>query len=319
VTKIAILNDWQGVALSSADWTTLPADAEITVFSDALPEDEAARAAAIAGFEVICLMRERTAFPRSLLERLPNLRLLNTTAMGNRTIDMAAARELGITVCGTRGAGNGTAELTWGLIIGLARKIYAEREAMQLGRWQTTLGDDLIGHTLGILGLGNIGARVAKVAQAFGMDVIAWSQNLTPERAQEAGARYVTKEQLFAEADYLTLHLVLSDRTRGIVGASDLARMKPTAYLVNTSRGPLIDETSLLDTLRNRRIAGAGLDTYEIEPLPKDHPLLSLDNVLLTPHLGFVTKDAYARFYGDTVENVAAFLKGEPIRVINAG
>ena len=319
MTRIAILNDWQNVALSSADWTLLPAAAEITVFQEALPEDEAARAKAIEDFEVVCLMRERTAFPRSMLERLPNLKLLNTTAMGNRTIDMAAARELGITVCGTRGAGNGTAELTWGLIIGLARKIYVEREAMKAGRWQTTLGDDLIGHTLGILGLGNIGARVAKVAQAFGMDVIAWSQNLTPERAQETGARYVTKEQLFAESDYLSLHLVLGDRTRGIVGAEDLARMKPTAYLINTSRGPLIDQAALLDTLRNRRIAGAGLDTYDIEPMAKDHPLLALDNVLLTPHLGFVTKDAYERFYGDTVENVAAFLKGEPIRVLNAG
>ncbi len=319
MTRIAILNDWQNVARSSADWTVLPADAEITVFNEALPEDESARAKAIEDFEIICLMRERTAFPRSLLERLPNLKLLNTTAMGNRTIDMAAARELGITVCGTRGAGSGTAELTWGLIIGLARKIYVERETLKAGRWQTTLGDDLIGHTLGILGLGNIGARVAKVAKAFDMDVIAWSQNLTPERAQEAGARYVTKEQLFAEADYLSLHLVLSDRTRGIVGAEDLARMKPTAYVINTSRGPLIDEAALLDTLRNRRIAGAGLDTYEIEPLPADHPLLSLDNVLLTPHLGFVTKDAYTRFYGDTVENVAAFLKGEPLRVLNAG
>jgi phosphoglycerate dehydrogenase-like enzyme len=311
MTRIAILNDWQNVALSSVDWTVLPADADITVFNEALPEDEAARAKAIEDFEIICLMRERTAFPRSLLERLPNLKLLNTTAMGNRTIDMAAARELGITVCGTRGAGNGTAELTWGLIVGLARKIYVEREAMKTGRWQTTLGDDLIGHTLGILGLGNIGARVAKVAKAFDMDVIAWSQNLTPERAQEAGARYVTKEQLFAEADYLSLHLVLSDRTRGIVGAADLARMKPTAYV--------IDEAALQDTLRNHRIAGAALDTYEIEPLPADHPLLSLDNVLLTPHLGFVTKDAYTRFYGDTVENVAAFLKGEPMRVLNAG
>ena len=317
MTKIAILNDWQNVALSSADWTVLPADAQITVFNEALPEDEPARAKAIEDFEVVCLMRERTAFPRSLLERLPNLKLLNTTAMGNRTIDMAAARELGITVCGTRGAGNGTAELTWGLMIGLARKIYVEREAMKTGRWQTTLGDDLIGHTLGLLGLGNIGARVAKVAKAFDMDVIAWSQNLTPERAQEAGARYVTKEQLFAEADYLSLHLVLSDRTRGIVSAEDLARMKPTAYVINTSRGPLIDEAALLDTLRNRRIAGAGLDTYEIEPLPADHPLLGLDNVLLTPHLGFVTRDAYSRFYGDTVENVAAFLNGEPIRVLN--
>jgi phosphoglycerate dehydrogenase-like enzyme len=317
VTRIAILNDYQDVALKSADWTILPPDAEITVFHDALPEDEAQRAATLLPFDVICMMRERTAMPRSLLQRLPNLKLLNTTAMGNRTTDMAAARELGITVCGTGGAGNGTAELTWGLLIGLARHIHPEHDAMRAGRWQLTLGDDLIGHTLGLLGLGNIGARVAKVGLAFGMDVIAWSQNLTPEKAAAAGARLVSKEELFAQADYLSIHLVLSDRTRGVVGAPDLARMKPTAYLVNTSRGPLVDEPALLDTLRNHRIAGAGLDTYEVEPLPADHPLLALDNVLLTPHLGFVTKDAYAKFYGDTVENVAAFLKGAPIRVLD--
>jgi phosphoglycerate dehydrogenase-like enzyme len=316
--RIAILNDYQNAALASADWSVLPANAEITVFREALPEDEAARAAAIDDFEVVCLMRERTAFPRSLLERLPNLKLLNTTAMGNRTIDMAAARELGITVCGTRGAGNGTAELTWGLIIGLARHIPVEGAAMREGRWQTTVGDDLIGHTLGLLGLGNIGARVAKVAQAFGMEVIAWSQNLTAERAAEAGARLVSREQLFAEADYLSIHLVLGDRSRGLVTAADLARMKPTAYLINTSRGPIVDESALLDALRSHRFAGAGLDVYDVEPLPASHPLLSLDNVILTPHLGFVTKDAYARFYGDTVENVAAFLKGEPVRVLNA-
>jgi phosphoglycerate dehydrogenase-like enzyme len=317
VTRIAILNDWQDVALKSADWSVLPPDAEITVFHEALPEDEAKRAEALQPFDVICMMRERTAMPRSLLERLPNLKLLNTTAMGNRTTDMAAAKELGITVCGTGGAGNGTAELTWGLIIGLARHVHAEYDAMRRGKWQLTLGDDLIGHTLGLLGLGNIGARVAKVGQAFGMDVVAWSQNLTAERAEAAGVRLVTKQQLFEQADYLSIHLVLGDRTRGLVGADDLARMKPAAYLVNTSRGPIVEEAALLDALRHRRIAGAGLDVYDAEPLPVDHPLLSLDNVLLTPHLGFVTRDAYAKFYGDTVENVVAFLKGSPIRVLN--
>jgi phosphoglycerate dehydrogenase-like enzyme len=237
--------------------------------------------------------------------------------MGNRTTDMAAAKELGITVCGTGGAGNGTAELTWGLLIGLARHIQPEHEAMHDGRWQLTLGDDLIGHTLGLLGLGNIGARVARVGLAFGMDVIAWSQNLTAEKAAAAGARLVTRQELFEQADYLSIHLVLGDRTRGLVTAADLARMKPSAYLANTSRGPIVDEAALLDALRNHRIAGAGLDVYDVEPLPADHPLLALDNVLLTPHLGFVTKDAYAKFYGDTVENVAAFLKGQPIRVLN--
>jgi len=318
VTKLAILNDYQDAARSSADWTTLPPDVEITVFHEALPEDEAQRAAALQPFDVICMMRERTPMPRSLLERLPNLKLLTTTAMVNRQTDIAAARELGITVCGSGGAGNGTAELTWGLIIGLARHISAEHQNMRQGRWQLTLGDDLIGHTLGLLGLGNIGARVAKVAQAFGMDVIAWSQNLTEERAREAGARLVSREELFAQADYLSVHLVLGDRSRGLVRAEDLARMKPTAYFINTSRGPIVQEAALIDALQQRRIAGAGLDTYDIEPLPQDQPLLALDNVLLTPHLGFVTRDAYAKFYGDTVENVAAFLKGEPIRVLNA-
>jgi phosphoglycerate dehydrogenase-like enzyme len=317
VTRIAILNDYQDAALKSADWSVLPPEAEITVFREALPTDEAERAAVLAPFDVLCMMRERTPMPRSLLERLPNLKLLCTTAMVNRTTDMAAARDLGVTVCGTGGAGNGTAELTWGLLIGLARHIHAEHDAMRRGQWQLTVGDDLIGHTLGLLGLGNIGARVARVAKAFDMEVIAWSQNLTPEKAQAAGATLVSKQELFERSDYLSIHLVLSDRTRGIVGADDLARMKPTAYLINTSRGPIVDEAALLDALRNIGIAGAALDVYDVEPLPPDHPLLSLDNVLLTPHLGFVTKDAYRKFYGDTVENVAAFLKGAPIRVLN--
>jgi phosphoglycerate dehydrogenase-like enzyme len=317
VTRLAILNDYQDAARSTADWTTLPADVEITVFHEALPEDEAARAAALQPFDVICMMRERTPMPRSLLERLPNLKLLTTTAMVNRQTDMAAARELGITVCGSGGAGNGTAELTWGLIIGLARHINAEHQNMKDCRWQLTLGDDLIGHTLGLLGLGNIGARVAKVGQAFGMNVIAWSQNLTEDRAREAGVRLVSREQLFAEADYISVHLVLGDRSRGLVNAEDLARMKRTAYFINTSRGPIVQEAALIEALHERRIAGAGIDTYDVEPLPKDHPLLKLDNVLLTPHLGFVTHDAYAKFYGDTVENVAAFLRGEPIRVLS--
>jgi phosphoglycerate dehydrogenase-like enzyme len=317
VTRLAILNDYQDAARATADWTTLPPDVDITVFHEALPEDEAQRAMALEPFDVICMMRERTPMPRSLLERLPNLKLLTTTAMVNRQTDMDAAKELGITVCGSGGAGNGTAELTWGLIIGLARHISAEHQNMREGRWQLTLGDDLIGHTLGLLGLGNIGARVAKVALAFGMDVIAWSPNLTEDRAAEAGVRLVSREDLFAEADYLSVHVVLSDRSRGLVSAQDFARMKRNAYFINTSRGPIVHEDALIEALRGRRIAGAGLDVYDIEPLPKNHPLLALDNVLLTPHLGFVTRDAYTKFYGDTVENVAAFLKGEPIRVLN--
>jgi phosphoglycerate dehydrogenase-like enzyme len=322
VTKIAILNDYQGVALASADWSVLP-DAEIEVFREAFENEEAA-AIHLLPFEVVCLMRERTRFPRSLMQRLPNLKLLVTTGMRNASVDAAAAKDLGIVYCGTGGPprmadaqrSNGTAELTWGHIIGLARRIPWEDRATREGHWELTVGDDLVGKTLSVLGLGNIGSFVAKIGNAFGMNVIAWSQNLTPERAEAAGARYVSKEGLFAEADYLTVHLVLSERTRGLVGAADIARMKPTAYLINTSRGPIVDEAALLAALRERRIAGAGLDTFDVEPLPAGHPFLSLDNVLLTPHLGFVTKGAYAGFYGDTVDNIAAYLKGSPIRVI---
>ncbi len=317
MTKIAILNDYQNAALASADWTVLPSDAEITVFSEALPEDEAQRAAALEPFEVICMMRERTPFPRSLLERLPNLKMLNTTAMVNRQTDMAAASELGITVCGTGGAGSGTAELTWGLLIGLARHISADQQAMHAGRWQTTLGDDLIGHTFGMLGLGNIGVRVAKVAQAFGMNVIAWSQNLTEEHAREAGVRLVTKAELFAEADYLSIHLVLGDRSRGLVSAADLARMKPTAYLINTSRGPVIDEAALVAALRANKIAGAGLDVYEDEPATQDG-LLECKNTVLVPHIASATHWTRSQMAILAANNLVAALKGEkPPNLVN--
>jgi phosphoglycerate dehydrogenase-like enzyme len=315
VAKIGILNDYQGTALASADWTALQDGNDIEVFRKAMDEDTCATT--LRDFDVLCLMRERTPFPRSLLSRLPNLKLLVTTGMGNRSVDMDACKERGITVCGTRGGGNGTAELTWGLLIGAARNIPAEDAAMREGRWQDIgVGYDLIGKTIGCVGLGNIGARVAKVALAFGMNVIAWSQNLTAERAAEAGATLVTKEELFSQADYITVHYVLSDRTRGMVGAADIARMKPTAFLINTSRGPLVDEKALVEALQQKRIAGAGLDVYDQEPLPKDHPLLKLDNVVLTPHIGFVSKDSYHGFFRDTVEDVAAFLRGEPVRVL---
>jgi phosphoglycerate dehydrogenase-like enzyme len=317
MTKIAVLNDYQNVALSSTDWGVLPGDAEITVFNEALAPDLESRVTALQPFDVITCMRERTAFPRALLEKLPNLKLLVTTGMGNASFDMQAAKELGVTVCGARGAGSGTSELTWGLIIALARSIVKEDVATRQGHWETTVGIDLLGHTLGCMGLGNLGSRVAKVGLAFGMNVIAWSQNLTQARCDEIGVKLVSKDELLAQSDWLSIHLVLSDRTRGLVGAADLAKMKPTAFLINTSRGPIVDREALLGALQNRRIAGAGLDVFDYEPLEKDDPFLKLDNTVITPHLGFVTHDAYRAFYRDTVESVDMYLRGTPVRVLN--
>jgi phosphoglycerate dehydrogenase-like enzyme len=314
--RCAIVDDYQNCALGLADWQSLAADVEFTAFTDHL-DDEDAVARRLRDFEIVSIMRERTPFPRTLFAKLPNLKLLLTSGMRNAAIDVAAARDHGVMVCGTQMLGYPTAELTWGLILGLLRQIPLEDRETRAGSWQRTLGVCAHGKVLSVLGLGRLGSQVATVGKAFGMEVIAWSQNLTAEKATVAGARLVSKQELFEQADYLSIHLVLGDRTRGLVGAADLARMKPTAYLINTSRGPIVDEAALLDALRDRRIAGAGLDVYDVEPLPADHPLLALDNVLLTPHLGFVTKDAYAKFYGDTVENVAAFLRGAPIRVLN--
>ncbi len=316
--RVAILDDYQGVALASADWSAVRARCEVVAYPDHLA-DEAALAARLRDAEIVIAMRERTPFPRSLFERLPNLRLLVTTGMGNRSIDAAAARDAGVTFCGTRGLDYPTAELTWGLILALVRRIPAEGRAIREGRWQTTVGEGLKGKTLGVLGLGRLGSQVATVGRAFGMDVVAWSQHLTRERTDALGvALAASKEELLERADVLTIHLVLSDRTRGLLGAADLARMRPTAYLVNTSRGPIVDEPALVEALRTRSIAGAGLDVFDPEPLPAGHPLRSLDNVVLTPHLGYVTKETYAVFYGDAVEDVIAFLDGAPVRVIGA-
>ena len=316
--RCAILDDYQNVALSMADWSKVKADAEIKVFNEPLASaDEAAKA--LAGFEIICAMRERTPFPRALFEKLPELKLLVTTGMRNAAIDMAAAKDRGVMVCGTDSAGHPTAELTIGLMIDLARKISIENARMKAGEpWQVTVGGDLHGKTLGILGLGRLGQRVAKVGLAFGMKVIAWSQNLTPEKCREAGVEYATKDDLLGRSDFITIHMVLSPRSRGLIGAHDLSLMKPTAYLINTSRGPLIDEAALIAALKENRIAGAGLDVYDVEPLPRDHALRKLPNVLLTPHLGYVTADNYRLFYGQTAEDVRAFLDGKPVRVIEA-
>lgn len=314
--KVAVLDDYQSVAESMADWSQLPPGAEVVFFSDHLT-DETELAERLGGFDVVVGMRERTPFPRSLLERLPNLRLLVTTGRRNASFDIAAATELGVAVCGTDGAGEGPTELTWGLIIGLLRQIPLEDRRSREGRWGTTVGVGLKGKTIGLLGLGHIGSLMARVANAFDMQVAAWSQNLTADRARECGATLVDKDTLFRDSDIVSIHVVLSQRTRGLVGARELGLMKPTAYLVNISRGPIVDEAALVDVLQRRAIAGAALDTFDVEPLPGDHPLLRLDNTLICPHLGYVTDDSYRAMYAGAVEDIRAFASGEPVRVIN--
>jgi len=315
--RVAILDDYQGAALRSADWRSLHPDATIEAFPEHI-RDEAELGRRLHTFECVVLMRERTAFPKSLIEKLPNLRLIVTTGMRNASIDVEAATARRIQVCGTEMLGYPTAELAWGLIVALFRRIPAEHAAMHEGRWQTPeLGLGLNGKTIGILGLGRLGSLVAKYATAFGMNVIAWSQNLTDAKAAEHGARRVEKETLFASSDVISIHLVLSQRTRGLVGAAELGRMKKTAFLVNTSRGPIVDEAALLDALKTRRIAGAALDVYDVEPLPKNHPVLALDNVILTPHLGYCTAEGYERAYGQAAEDVRAFIDGKIMRAVN--
>ncbi len=314
--RVALLDDYQRVALRSADWQSLAADVAVEAFHDHLTDQESL-VTRLRPFDVVMALRERTPFPRSLLERLPNLKLIATAGMRNAAIDVAAATELGILVCGTAGSSRTTMELTWGLILALLRRIPREDRAVRAGRWQETVGIGLEGKVLGIVGLGNIGGQVAEVARAFHMRVLAWSQNLTDERAAACGAERVAKEELLARADVVTIHLQLSPRTTGLIGAPELARMQPAAYLVNTSRGPIVDERALVDALRRAAIAGAGLDVFDQEPLPPDHPLLALPNVIFTPHLGYVTAGTYRVFYGQTLDNIRAFLAGAPQRVLN--
>lgn len=313
--RLAILDDYQRVALQMADWSRLPKDVEITVFDRHLGGPDQV-VAALADFDILCIMRERTAFPRAVIEKLPKLKLLVTTGMRNASVDETALLERGVTYCGTGGRGNGTAELTWGLILGLARHIAAEHQAMRSGGWQSTVGTALEGKTLGLFGLGKLGAAVARVGSAFGMKPIAWSQNLTDAAAAEHGARRVDKATLLQESDFLSVHVVLSSRTRGQIGAAELAQMKPTAFLINTSRGPIVDQAALVAALEQRQIAGAGLDVYDEEPLPANHPLRKAPNVLLTPHLGYVTDITLEAFHRQSVEAVASFLAGAPVRVI---
>ena len=318
MTRIALLDDYQRVAFSMADWSAVRARAEIEQFDRNLPLDQAA--AVLAPFDIVCHVRERMAFPGTLIAALPNLRMIGVTGPGHRTLDLAAATARGIVVCNTTGRGSGahaTPELALGLMLALTRHIAAEDRRMRQGLWQGTVGTVMHGKALGIVGLGRVGGRVAALARAFGMEVIAWSQNLTEARAAECGARRVEKDELFRASDIVSVHLVLSGRTRGIVGAREIGLMKRSAYLVNTARGPIVDEAALVDALRRRAIAGAALDVYGEEPLPPVHPLRALDNTVLTPHLGYVSEEGYRTYYGETVENILAFLDGKPVRVLN--
>ncbi|OBI45012.1 D-2-hydroxyacid dehydrogenase family protein [Mycobacterium colombiense] len=320
--KVAILDDYAGVALQVADWSPVQKRAEVTVFDRHLAEDEAVDA--LRTFDVVCTLRERMGFPRTLIDRLPDLKLITIVGRSLPNLDMTAATEHGILVAHSdfahprfRSMRDATPELAWGLMIATVRNLADEHRNMRDGGWQSSAGMTLSGKTLGLLGLGRVGRRMAEYATAFGMEVIAWSQNLTGEAAASVGARRVEKATLFESSDVVSIHLVLSERTRGLVGAAELALMKPHTYLINTSRGPIVDEPSLLAALESRSIAGAGLDVYDTEPLPKDHRLRLLPNVTLTPHLGYVTREMLGAFYSDTVESVVAFLDGEPIRIAN--
>jgi phosphoglycerate dehydrogenase-like enzyme len=320
--KIALLDDYARIALKSADWSVLKGKAEITVFDRHLSEDEAAQL--LKPFDVLCTIRERMSLPRSLFQRLPNLKLVTIIGMSLPNLDLAAATEHGVIVAHSNFANpifaniaNATPELTWGLMIATVRHLGFEMRRMREGGWQSTVGGILAGRTLGLLGLGRIGKRMAAYGRAFGMNVIAWSQNLTDETAAAAGARRVEKDELFRQADVLSIHLVLSDRTRGLVTARELAMMKPDAYLINTSRGPIVVEADLLAALRSGRIAGAGIDVFDEEPPAADHPFRTMDNVVVTPHLGYVTHETLTAFYTDTLDAVVAFANGAPIRVAN--
>jgi phosphoglycerate dehydrogenase-like enzyme len=316
--KCAILDDYQNVALKVADWSKVKGDLNITVFNQALgPPDKVI--AALEGFDIVCLMRERTPFQRDVISALPDLKLIVTSGARNAAIDVAAADERKIPVCGTDTVGSPTAALTIGLMIELTRKIGYENEQLKKGaRWQSTLGLELYGKTVGVVGLGKLGSKVASIAKALDMKVIAWSQNLTGEKAVAGGAVLVSKEDLFRLSDFVTVHLQLSTRTRGLIGAAELDLMKPTAYFINTSRGPIVDEKALLKALQEKKIAGAGIDVYDVEPLPLDHPFRKLDNAVITPHLGYVTEENYRRFYGQMVDNIRGWLDGKPVRVIAA-
>jgi phosphoglycerate dehydrogenase-like enzyme len=317
--RCAILDDYQSVALKMADWSKVMPDLDIQVFSEPMgtPEDVAR---ALKGFAIVCAMRERTPFPRQLIEALPDLRLLITTGMVNRAIDLDAAKARNVMVCGTPSFGNPTTGIAWGLILELTRRIGYENARLKSGAlWQSVVGADVEGLTLGVIGLGKLALRVSEVGRAFRMKVVAWSQNITPERAQAAGVDYAaSKEDLLRQADIVSIHIPLTPKSRGLIGANELALMKPTALLVNTSRGPIVDEAALLAALRDQKIAGAGLDVYDVEPLPLAHPLRKLDNVVLTPHLGYASQQNYRAYFAGVVDDICGFLDGKPVRVLTA-
>ena len=313
--RCAIIDDYQGCALDMAGWGALAPEIAVEAFRDHVA-DEDALARRLERFEIVCAMRERTPFPRSLFQKLPKLELLLTSGMRNLSIDGAAASDHGVTVCGTPSVGTPTAELAWGLILALARAIPEEDRATRAGGWQHTLGVALEGKVLGVIGLGRLGARVARIGKAFGMEVVAWSENLTEKRCREVGVALADRETLLGTADVVTVHLLLSGRTRGLIGAAELALLKPGAFLVNTSRGPIVDEAALIDALERRAIAGAGLDVFDIEPLPPGHPFRRLDNTVITPHLGYVSAENYRCYFPAMVEDIRAWLAGEPIRVL---
>ncbi|GAX50290.1 hydroxyacid dehydrogenase [Streptomyces olivochromogenes] len=313
--RCAVLDDYQGVATEVADWSSVADDVEVVGFREHFG-DEDALAAVLADFDIVVTLRERVPFPASLLARLPRLRLLIASGMRNTVIDYAAAEARGVTVCGTPSASTPPVELTWALLLGLARGLVAENDALRSGGpWQSTVGADLHGRRLGLLGLGKIGGRVAQVGLAFGMRVCAWSRHLTKERAEEVGVELApSKEELLASSDFVSVHLALGERTRGLIGAAELALLKPTAYLVNTSRAAIVDQDALLAALHEGRIAGAGVDVFDIEPLPADHPMRSAPRLLATPHLGYVSRANYEAYYGGAVEDIRAFLAGAPVR-----
>ena len=321
MTRVAVLDDYQRRADGYADWDALGSEVEVVFFHEPIPRDQLA--GRLSEYDVLVVMRERTRFPRAVLERLPRLELLVTTGMRNAAVDVAFLRERGVTVCGTAGTGvppaagvPGTAEVAWALILAVAKRVAIEDRALRAGRWQLGIPVNLAGATLGLAGLGTLGAAMAGPARAFGMEVVAWSQNLTDERAREVGVRRVGKDELLADADFLSIHLVLGDRTRGLFGAAELSQMKPTAVLINTSRGPIVDEAALVASLRHGTIAAAGLDVYDEEPLPAGHPLTTLDNVVLLPHLGYVSEPGFRHMYGQVVEDITAFLDGAPVRLV---
>jgi phosphoglycerate dehydrogenase-like enzyme len=312
--RCAILDDYLNVTLKLADWSGIGDRVEVTVFNEPFASTETA-ASALKDFEIILAMRERTPFPRALFAALPKLKLLITSGMRNAAIDSEAAKDHNVVLCGTQWNRDPTAALTMGLILELTRSIGRENARMHAGEpLQKFIGLEIEGRTLGVVGLGKLGAKVSGLAKAFGMNVIAWSPNLTAERCKEVGVGYATKEELFATADIITVHVVLSQRSRGLVGREDLARMKPTSYLVNTARGPIVDEAALLESLQQKKIAGAAIDVFSVEPLPVDHPFRKLDNIVLTPHLGYVTEEGFRAHYGQMVEGIGAWLKGEPVR-----